>query len=217
MVQILGQLPATPAAVLDFGAGEGNLVAAFSACGIRAEGVEPYAAGRAAAARDHHVVLHTELPVDVPGRFELVTLLHSLEHVPDPVGALRQIRLLLASDGIVFIEVPHARSADMLFASQRRAILDLPVHLHHFTPRTLERVAAAAGFERVGLRLFNCTPLERALAARAARAHGDAGPPAAATAGKERGAGLRALWWRVLEATRRLAPGPTFQWIGRPC
>jgi SAM-dependent methyltransferase len=216
---ILRELPARPGAVLDFGAGEGNLVAALRALGVHAEGVEPSAAGRAAAARVHRIVLHSQAPVAAEDRFDAATLLHSLEHVPEPVHALRQIRSLLTADGFVFIEVPHAGSADLLLVSQRRAILDLPVHLHHFTPRTLERVAAAAGFACIGLKLYNCTAIERALALRAAARTHECGCGAprsrSAEVREEHGPRTQSVWRRVLATVRETLPGPHFQWIGR--
>ncbi len=48
---------------------------------------------------------------NVPQPLDVVTLFHCLEHLPDPINILHNIRVSLKDDGkgIVIIEVPHAR------------------------------------------------------------------------------------------------------------
>ena len=179
--QILGVLPAAPASVLDFGAGEGHLVRALRDMGVHAEGVEPSPAARANARRDQDVALCADIG-DLGGeRFEGAVLLHSLEHVDDPLQTLTALRGVLAPGAAMYIEVPHAGSADMWLPRSRQAILDLPAHLHHFTPRTLSQLVEAAGLRVVAVQLFNARPVELAMAWRERRREA-AAPPAAADA-----------------------------------
>jgi SAM-dependent methyltransferase len=219
---IVATLPRRPGTVLDFGAGEGHLVAALIGLGIAAEGVEPAATGREVAARDHGIALHSAIPARASGPFDAVLLVHSLEHVPDPVQSLAELRAVLAPDGVVFAEVPHAGSVDMVLPQRRREILDLPFHLHHFTPRTLAAVAARAGFAPLEVRLFNATPVEWALARRAARTRTRradtprATPPDATAAADpadpaERSGPAQSRGASLTAAARRTLPGPTFQ------
>jgi 2-polyprenyl-3-methyl-5-hydroxy-6-metoxy-1,4-benzoquinol methylase len=164
---ILDTLGSSPRSVLDFGAGEGHLVNALSEMGLVAEGIETSLSGRVAARRMYGLELHAEVPADSCGRFQLVTLIHSLEHVADPVRALTRLRAAVEPGGMVFIEVPHAGSVDMWWPRRRREILDLPVHLYHFVPATLVRVVERAGLHVVDLRLSNPDILEWALEKRA--------------------------------------------------
>src|SRR5262249_3714370 len=54
--------------------------------------------------------LYTCEPGDVPGQFSLVTMVHSLEHFPEPLLTLRDLRKKIAADGRLFIEVPNAEA-----------------------------------------------------------------------------------------------------------
>jgi SAM-dependent methyltransferase len=211
--EIVGSLPRLPSSVLDFGAGEGHLVRALRARGLAAQGVEPFPAGRRAARERYGLDLLEELPES--DRFDLVTLVHSLEHVPDPVAALTRLAQVLEPEGLVFVEVPNAASVDMLRPSRRREILDLPVHLFHFTPETLVRVIERAGLEVLDLRLSNPDALEWLLALRTPRPD----PPSAEAPGLSSGPAApgrppslaRASWRRLLPWLRRRLPGGKMQ------
>ncbi|MDB5314108.1 MAG: Methyltransferase type 11 [Gemmataceae bacterium] len=80
-------------------------------------------------------------PENVPGTFDVITLLHVLEHIPDPVSFLRRLGPKLGPGGLIVVEVPDARHNPF----------DLAVadHCSHFTPETLRAVFGAAGFEVV--------------------------------------------------------------------
>jgi SAM-dependent methyltransferase len=164
---ILDTLGFSPRSVLDFGAGEGHLVNALREVGLAAEGIETSPSGRTAARRMYDLELRAEVPADLCDQFQLVTLIHSLEHVADPVKTLTELRAAVEPGGMVFIEVPHAGSVDMWWPRRRREILDLPVHLYHFVPATLVRVVERAGFRVAELHLSNPDILEWALKKRA--------------------------------------------------
>jgi len=72
------------------------------------------------------------------GSFDLVALIHSLEHMSRPLAELRRIRDLIAPHGILFIQVPDGEMSP----------LDLVVadHLCHFGSETLSRLLARAGY-----------------------------------------------------------------------
>jgi SAM-dependent methyltransferase len=161
---LIGRIPGPVQRILDFGAGEGHLVAAFKSLGLQAEGVEPSPAGREAARRLHGLALVPEIGAE--NGYDLVTALHSLEHVPDPLAALRHLRGALRPGGFLLAEVPHAGTVEMWRPARRRLILDLPAHLYHFTPETLSAVLRGAGFEVLAVRLTNPDALEWALALR---------------------------------------------------
>ena len=81
--------------------------------------------------------LHTCPTAEIPGRFEAVTLIHSLEHMPDPLATLWEARGLMAPGAVLLVEVPDAETSpfDLLVAD----------HLNHFTRAGLGHVAARAG------------------------------------------------------------------------
>jgi SAM-dependent methyltransferase len=211
VVALLGL--AAPAPLLDFGAGYGGLVAALRARGFAAEGVEVSSAGRAAA-RERGVELHAQIPGDAAGRFGAITMLHVLEHVADPVATLAELRHRLRPGGRVLVEVPNAGSVDALWPPLRPLILDLPFHLHHFTPRTLAAVVTRAGFAPLTVRRFNPLVLEWALARRRPRsAAANEATIEAAKTGEGTTARASDLWRRALPNVRRVLPGFKLQLI----
>jgi SAM-dependent methyltransferase len=70
--------------------------------------------------------------------FDLITLLHVMEHVFEPGALLKNIREKLQSNGLVLIQVPNLpqNAFDLVVAD----------HSSHFTPRTLVTLAQLAGF-----------------------------------------------------------------------
>ena len=76
--------------------------------------------------------------------FDCVTLWHVLEHVPDPVALLREIRRVMKPDGVVYVEVPNAGGWSAGVFGRHWLGLDVPKHLVHFTPVSLLAVASQA-------------------------------------------------------------------------
>jgi SAM-dependent methyltransferase len=76
-----------------------------------------------------------------PESFDLVSIMHVLEHVRRPVETLNQIRGVLKPGGLLFIEVPNTSDLNMFYD------LLLFEHLYHFTPETLAWLLAREGFE----------------------------------------------------------------------
>jgi len=215
-VDIVGSVGHRVSRVLDFGAGEGHLVAAFRSLGLIADGVETSAAARDQARRRYGLELEQAPRLGAHERYDLIVLQHSLEHVADPVGVLRQLAGLLDPSGSMIIEVPNASSFEMLRPSRRQSILDVPVHLYHFTPRTLSEILAAAGLRAARVSLTNPDWLEWLFGFRAVRRAADdedgaTSPPGAAPAIHTRSFFGRAWREHVLPAVQRWSPGWRFR------
>ena len=76
------------------------------------------------------------------GTFDVITSLLSLEHVQDPIEEIRRLRLLLSSQGVIYIIVPNMYSEnqlDMLVAD----------HMHHYSPLSMRTALQKAGLELV--------------------------------------------------------------------
>lgn len=91
------------------------------------------------------------LPFQASG-FDIVVLLHVLEHLPSPRRSLQGVYHVLRPCGWVVIEVPNAKSFGRWLLHDRWKGWDLPRHLHHFTPQTLRWL-----LERVGFRTIRVT------------------------------------------------------------
>jgi len=87
--------------------------------------------------------LHTGSIGQIRSRYELVTMIHSLEHFTDPAPALRDLSSRLAEGGLLFIEVCNVEENpfDILVAD----------HLMHFSPTTLGMLLEGAGLSPVAI------------------------------------------------------------------
>lgn len=134
-----------PGRMLDVGCGAGDLLEHFARRGWETYGIDPSDSGIATAAR-RGARVHRGTLRDQPwqaGSFALITLQHSLEHIVDPVDALRRARALLEPEGLLVVVVPNWSCWQRRFLFRSRwAHLDLPRHQQHFSIRALERLAA---------------------------------------------------------------------------
>ncbi len=96
--------------------------------------------------------------VELPHRYDAIFLIHTLEHLDDPVGVLRRVRGWLSDRGRLFVVVPNANAASRQIAVQmgliasNDAVTDAErVHGHRKTYRmdTLERDVRDAGLQIV--------------------------------------------------------------------
>ena len=98
--------------LLDFGCGSGELVQEYARHGHAAHGFEPGADYASFAQRDGCSaadVRNADLEnVAYESRqFDAISMLHVLEHISNPISALRRACGWLKDDGILYIEVPN--------------------------------------------------------------------------------------------------------------
>ena len=146
--------------LLDIGCGYGAFVALMQKWGWDAEGVDPSPAVVAAAARSgRRVRLGTVEGLQGKcGAYDAVTLFYVLEHLPDPIAALRSAFDLLAPGGTLLVRVPHTTPIVRLLApiGLGGALYDPPFHLYDFPPTVLREMLQRAGF--VDVRTFPGKP-----------------------------------------------------------
>lgn len=189
--------------MLDVGCGNGATIRAFGevATGWMKAGTEFDAKYR----REVESIPNTEPlhvgPVeDVPGTFDVITMIHVLEHIVDPVAVLEALRRKLAPNGLLLIEVPHhpANPFELLIAD----------HRSHFTADSVVRALASAGYEIVAV-AEDWIPKELSVVARPANAAVAPPPAAEAATARERIAGSVAWLRQTADRLRGLvAAGP---------
>ena len=202
----------TPGRLLDVGCGDGRFLAAMAARGWRTEGVETDSVAAHLARQRSKSVIH-ETPLEAAqfpdNSFDMVSLLHVLEHVPDPRATLTEAHRILRPGGALFLAVPNAGSGEAALFGGAWYALDLPRHFWGFTPSTLSRLAEECGFAAPTLRyfpLFYAFQNVRNVARRMLRRGGGQDAPVAA---RPEGGGARTrLFYGLLTLSERL--GRTF-------
>lgn len=125
-----------PGKILDVGAGTGEFLNYCKKKGWKIDGVEPNASARKLASKKG-VEIHKELAELPAASFDVITMWHVLEHLPDLETEIRNLNLLLKPDGILIIAVPNFKSYDAQYYKEYWAAYDLPRHLWHFSQKGL--------------------------------------------------------------------------------
>ena len=140
--------------LLDVGSGTGHFVAAMQKGGWQVTGLEPDEGAREVALKQHSIGL---LPVtdlfNLPkNKFNAITLWHVLEHVHELKKYILTFKELLADNGKLFIAVPNYTSYDANVYQEYWAGYDVPRHLYHFTPATIQWLMKEFGFKIVDIK-----------------------------------------------------------------
>jgi SAM-dependent methyltransferase len=130
--------------VFEIGAGLGLNVKQFELAGYPACGIEPSISFQKYAAEQLHASVEMGQLFDYQAKtpFNLILLIHVIEHFRSPRRALQTIHSLLAPGGRLYLECPslgvyHADRAEMFHSA----------HIWTFTPQTLTCLARRCGFE----------------------------------------------------------------------
>jgi 2-polyprenyl-3-methyl-5-hydroxy-6-metoxy-1,4-benzoquinol methylase len=121
--------------VLDVGCGSGAFLALLRSHGWTPAGVEPDPAAReAASSRGLDVAPSLE---DAAGweRFDVVTMTHVLEHVPEPIAFLERAVERLRPGGRLLAVTPNAQSLGLRLFGRDWFALEVPRHLAVYSPR----------------------------------------------------------------------------------
>lgn len=148
---------AGPVRLLDFGCGDGKLLTAAQVLGMTAIGLD-ISESRAESARSSGCLVVPDFAAFDSrggGKVHAVVLRQVLEHVLDPLEMLKDIAKRMLPDGVLFVAVPNCDGLTVPqdFGSFHK--LQPIEHVNAFTPDSLRRLAAGAGFR----------PLRRPLAA----------------------------------------------------
>ena len=133
--------------VLDFGCGAGGFLLQAKKIAQYAAGVEPEEA-LIAHFKEIGIKVFPDLGA-VEGRYDIITLFHVLEHLPDPISTLKNLIKKLNKNGQLIVEVPNAN--DALLSLYKNAAFEnftyWSCHLFLYTNSTLLRLIEESGLK----------------------------------------------------------------------
>ena len=133
--------------ILDLGCGTGAFLEVMMHAGWRARGLEPDEGARDIARARGVDVSGTDAFFSLPeDAFDVITLWHVLEHVHRLHEYVDHLSRIIRMDGILIIAVPNHTSTDAVHYGAAWAAYDVPRHLYHFSPRSMQVLAAKHGF-----------------------------------------------------------------------
>ncbi|ADG68505.1 Methyltransferase type 12 [Planctopirus limnophila DSM 3776] len=146
--------------LLDVGCGSGGFLTRMKRLGWNVEGID-YASDVARKVQERTgirvlagTIPHPELKLS---SYDVVSLWHVLEHVPDPRATLSAAADLLAPGGKLVLEVPNIESWSFAEFREDWFALEAPRHLNHFSPKSLAKILPEGRFssvkiEQIGMR-----------------------------------------------------------------
>ncbi len=144
--------------VLDIGCGTGEFLAYLMSRGYLVQGVEPNLKAREQVIANHGISALPALElVAAHEQFQVVTLWHVLEHVPDLHTTFKRLFALLADRGLLIIAVPDRGSWDAEHYGPNWAAWDVPRHVSHFRAEDVRDLLRQHGFE---LQTIRSMPLD---------------------------------------------------------
>ncbi len=139
--------------LLDVGAGTGDFLLTAENRGWAIEGVEPSYDARMKA-REKKIALMPSLE-SLPGKkYDVITLWHVLEHLPDLEDQILRLVWHLEEEGTLIIAVPNFKSYDANHYKSFWAAYDVPRHLWHFS-----RTAIDTLFSKFDMQVVKTKPL----------------------------------------------------------
>ena len=128
--------------LLDVGAGTGHFAHFMQTKGWLVAALEPDEKARQVAVAKLGINIQPleALERQIGHTYDVITLWHVLEHVHDLQGYMNHFRSILKPGGVLIIAVPNYTSKDAKKYGAMWAAYDVPRHLWHFSPASMERL-----------------------------------------------------------------------------
>lgn len=152
-IQLINGYTNGNSSLLDVGAGTGDFLKAAQKNGWSVEGVEPNRDARMRS-REKGMELRPDMDALPRKEFQIITLWHVLEHLPDLENQILKLRSHLEDEGTMIIAVPNYKSYDAGYYKEFWAAYDVPRHLWHFSRTSIERL-----FDKHGLKVVRTKPM----------------------------------------------------------
>jgi len=147
--------------LLDFGCGAGGFLLKAREVAATAHGVEPETRMSGHYRNNGFTVFQnlSEIKNDIKrAKYDIITMFHVLEHIPDPKSILSELSEMLTDDGQIIVEVPNADDALLtLYHNQPFSHFTYwSCHLFLYTAKTLKML-----FSQVNLKMNYIKQIQR--------------------------------------------------------
>ena len=138
-LNLINSLQPNKGRILDIGAGTGDFLLIAKENGWITVGAEPSEKAKAIAKKKgiSFVEATTEL---VDHSFDVISMWHVLEHVPNLENQIAELKRLLKPNGTLIIAVPNFKSFDAKHYGKFWAAYDVPIHFWHFSKTAIKKI-----------------------------------------------------------------------------
>jgi ubiquinone/menaquinone biosynthesis C-methylase UbiE len=140
--------------ILDIGAGTGDFLLTTKNDGWETVGVEPSERAKNIAIQKG-ISFVDETQNLLENSFDVITMWHVLEHVPNLELQITELKRLLKPTGTLIVAVPNFKSYDAKHYKSFWAAYDVPIHFWHFSKKAIQSL-----FERVDMKLEKVLPMK---------------------------------------------------------
>ncbi len=146
----------SPRKLLDVGTHVGKMMFLAGQAGWEADGIELNPLTREIAIRKTGRPVHRMTAKELAStgvKYDAITITDVLEHIPDPVSILTDLRMMTKPSGMIAIKVPSGKN--QLRKEKVRVLLGMAehaeigtnfIHVNHFSPTALKTALTRAGF-----------------------------------------------------------------------
>lgn len=152
-VSLINSLHKNKGNLLDIGAGTGDFLVTAKANGWQITGVEPNENAKKLAV-SKGVSFENDIESIENQKFDVITMWHVLEHVPNVEHQIKELKRLLKPNGTIIIAVPNFKSFDAGYYGEFWAAYDVPRHLWHFSKTSIEKL-----FGNENMKLIKIIPM----------------------------------------------------------
>ncbi|WP_317193439.1 class I SAM-dependent methyltransferase [Aureibaculum flavum] len=139
-VKLINAFNADEKTILDIGAGTGDFLAACQIDGWKVTGVEPNEKAVEilnSKLGSFKVQIFSDIYELNSESYDVITMWHVLEHVPNLREYIAKLKLLLKPNGTLIVAVPNFKSFDANHYKEFWAAYDVPRHLWHFSRKSI--------------------------------------------------------------------------------